>query len=76
MAGMQAVSLGFASFRFQSYSNYPTLSMTIPHEGSFNGRELEIYRLSQFRNRFHCVLCDIVDNMNYGGIKFLMSGNM
>ena len=37
MAGMQAVSPGFQSFWFQSYSNYPTLSMTIPHEGSFNG---------------------------------------
>ena len=37
MAGMQAVSPGFQSFRFQSFYNYPTLSMTIPREGSFNG---------------------------------------
>ena len=37
MAGMQVVSPGFQSFRFQSYSNYPTLSITIPHECSFNG---------------------------------------
>ena len=37
MAGIQVVSPGFQSFRFESYSNYPTLSMTIPHEGSFNG---------------------------------------
>ena len=36
MAGMQAVSPGFQSFRFQSYSNYPTLFMTIPPEGSFD----------------------------------------